>query len=1055
MPAALAGGAVLLVLGGCALLLWRSDGTGRRRAVRVLGLLIAIGGGLALVGYATDPNLGLDALIPTIPPATPGTADAAGLAFGGAFALLAGGLALAMLGRTWRRWHAAEVLGVTCAFIGAFDLLAHLYGVPAGPKIWPEATGSLPIAIGTLALGVGVIAADEDHGLVRLLRDPGIAGRSARRILPAVLLIAPVVGWSEVAAQRAGLVDDPLGTLAMVAAAVGLGWVIAWWRVVPGRAAEHALSASLDRLRALYGSLSDAVFVQADPMSGPPDGSMPRFLDVNDIACQRLGYTREELLSMTPNDIDAPESGVDLGPIVARIRAGETVVFEQIHMAKDGTRIPVEISARPFTLEGRPAVITLARDSTERKRADAARAAAEASLRESERNLARAQRIAGLGSWERVVATGELRWSAESYRLFGLEPGTIGSVDEFLARIHPDDRHLAVVHRDVLDAGRRDERDYRIIRPDGVVRTIHEEAEAVRDETGEPVLYVGILQDVTDRVRAEHDRARLISAVEQSPESIIITDPAGSIEYVNAAFEHTTGYSRDEVVGKNPRILKSGRQSPAFYEAMWAALSAGQTWVADLVNRRKDGQLIEEEAVISPVRDERGVATGFVAVQRDVTRDRAAEARASRAARERSTIAQAIGHAQANDGPEATARAICGRVVTLSGLFMAGIFIFELDGRATPLAIATADGGDPPLRPLPYRRSEYLRDRAGAGPWVENWADRPWHPYNRVTREAGIDEVGIAPLHHGGALFGILVASKQPSLDARMSENLPALVEFAGLAGATLGPAVAGRTEVARVRAGISADIAEHRFHPVFQPIVDVRHGRVVAYEALTRFDDGVAPDSRFEEASRVGLGIDLEQATLEAALDAARGLRPHAWLHLNASPALIERHEPLASILATTDRHTVLEVTEHSKVEDYAAFRQAMATLGPRVSLAVDDAGAGYASLRHVLELRPAFVKLDRSLIAGLDTDPARQAMVAGMSQFADEMRCRLVAEGVETDAELQELRRRGVRLVQGFLMGRPARLASDAGVEDAPSRGAPQPADGPRRGPGTSRGR
>ncbi|MFI5040771.1 MAG: EAL domain-containing protein [Acidimicrobiales bacterium] len=529
---------------------------------------------------------------------------------------------------------------------------------------------------------------------------------------------------------------------------------------------------------------------------------------------------------------------------------------------------------------------------------------------------------------------------------------------------------------------------------------------------------------LNDRRQAEAEKTRLATAIDQSPDSVVITDTAGAIEYVNPAFERATGYERAEVLGQNPRILKSGQQPPAFYLAMWAALTAGQPWLAEFVNRRKDGSLFTEEGVISPVRDEQARTTGYVAVKRDVTRQRAAEAHATQMARERSIIADTIGRLGAPGTPEEAAHAICQQVVSMAGLHVAGIFIFMLDGRAMPLAIVTADGQPAPLRRLPYQRSQYLRERADSGPWVETWVNRPWHPYNRSAIESGVTENAFAPLRHGGALQGFLLASKRPTPGMPLSDDLSALVEFAGLASATLGPAIAERTEVSRVRTRLSSVVSEHAFHPVFQPIVDTRHQRVVAYEALTRFDDGTAPDVVFAEAAEVGLGIELEAATLEAALVAARGLPHWVWLQLNASPALILRGEPLRTIVARAGRRLVLEVTEHTAIDDYVAFRAALAALGPRVSLAVDDAGAGFASLRHVLELSPAFVKLDRSLVEGIDTDPARQAMVAGMRHFAMETHSRLIAEGVETEAELRALTADGVRLAQGYLLGRPAPL-------------------------------
>jgi EAL domain-containing protein (putative c-di-GMP-specific phosphodiesterase class I) len=118
--------------------------------------------------------------------------------------------------------------------------------------------------------------------------------------------------------------------------------------------------------------------------------------------------------------------------------------------------------------------------------------------------------------------------------------------------------------------------------------------------------------------------------------------------------------------------------------------------------------------------------------------------------------------------------------------------------------------------------------------------------------------------------------------------------------------------------------------------------------------------------------------------------------------------------------------VTEHAAIADYPAFRAAMAAFGPKVEFAVDDAGTGFASLRHIVELRPAFVKLDRSLIAGLESDGARQAMIVGLCHFARVTGCRLIVEGIETETELTVLRGLAIELGQGYLLGRPLPIES-----------------------------
>jgi EAL domain-containing protein (putative c-di-GMP-specific phosphodiesterase class I) len=201
----------------------------------------------------------------------------------------------------------------------------------------------------------------------------------------------------------------------------------------------------------------------------------------------------------------------------------------------------------------------------------------------------------------------------------------------------------------------------------------------------------------------------------------------------------------------------------------------------------------------------------------------------------------------------------------------------------------------------------------------------------------------------------------------------------------------------------------------------NLRRDEIVGYEALTRFTDGSIPEVLFDEAAAVGLGHELETATLHAALEAAESLPQSAWLNLNSSPELILAGEPLRTLLGGSRRHIVLEVTEHTAITDYPAFRAAMAALGPSVEFAVDDAGTGFASLRHIVELRPTFVKLDRSLMAGLESDEARQAMIVGICHFAHVTGCRLIVEGIETDSELTVLRALTIELGQGYLLGRP----------------------------------
>jgi two-component system cell cycle sensor histidine kinase/response regulator CckA len=146
-------------------------------------------------------------------------------------------------------------------------------------------------------------------------------------------------------------------------------------------------------------------------------------------------------------------------------------------------------------------------------------------------------------------------------------------------------------------------------------------ASPLRDHAGKTIGNVAVLVDATERKRLAVELQRLAIAIEQAAETIVITDPDGAIEYVNPAFSRVTGYSRDEVIGANPRLLQSGKHDTAFYRTLWDTLGRGETWHGHFVNKRKDGTLFEEEATISPVRDEHGQVIHYVAVKRDVTQE--------------------------------------------------------------------------------------------------------------------------------------------------------------------------------------------------------------------------------------------------------------------------------------------------------------------------------------------------------------------------------------------------------------------------------------------------
>jgi EAL domain-containing protein (putative c-di-GMP-specific phosphodiesterase class I) len=228
------------------------------------------------------------------------------------------------------------------------------------------------------------------------------------------------------------------------------------------------------------------------------------------------------------------------------------------------------------------------------------------------------------------------------------------------------------------------------------------------------------------------------------------------------------------------------------------------------------------------------------------------------------------------------------------------------------------------------------------------------------------------------------------------------------------------------VRLEVERVIAEARLAMVFQPIVELASGRVVGVEALARFPGSdLGPATWFARAAEVGLAAELELTAVRVALADLDALDPEVFLAVNVSPDVAASAELATTLAASDPRRIVLEVTEHAPVDDYAGLQRALDPLRHAgLRLAIDDAGAGYASLRHIVKLAPDVIKVDVSLTRRIDTDRVQRALTAALTSFAAQTGTGIVAEGIETPSQLRALRDLGVRCGQGYLLARPAPL-------------------------------
>ncbi len=245
---------------------------------------------------------------------------------------------------------------------------------------------------------------------------------------------------------------------------------------------------------------------------------------------------------------------------------------------------------------------------------------------ESQYLLSATEHAAHIGNWSLEGETLRAVWDDEIRRIVGIGPDQAVGPDILAGLVHPQDwPGVQASLMSALSQGTSHHVEYRIRRPNGEERWVSCWAEPQRDAAGKILRLVGMLQDITER-RLREDRLELLSeAVEQSVDSVIITDVQGRIEYTNRRFTEVTGYSREEAIGRNPRILKSDSTPLAVYEEMWRTILGGGTWQGELLNRRKDGRLYWEKAVIQGMRDEQGRVQHFLAVKEDVTERKQAE----------------------------------------------------------------------------------------------------------------------------------------------------------------------------------------------------------------------------------------------------------------------------------------------------------------------------------------------------------------------------------------------------------------------------------------------
>ncbi len=571
--------------------------------------------------------------------------------------------------------------------------------------------------------------------------------------------------------------------------------------------------------------------------------------------------------------------------------------------------------------------------------------------------------------------------------------------------------------------------------------------------TLEPIVATCASLIVSCRLEREREASaealrKLSLAVDQSPESVIITDTAGSIEYVNAAFERNTGFSRQEALGRNPRMLGAGHTPPETYRALWSALNRGDAWSGEIINRRKSGEEYTDAVVISPVRDETGTVTHFLSVQQDISAKKRAEAEIQRLAYydsltglpnralllDRMTQLLAAGRRQRHQEAlllfnidrfktinDARGHAVGDRLLRafterLSGLLRAGDTLARLTADEFALLL-------PDLNHYPEHAS---RNALLVAEKLQGDLERPFQVDGdefTLTVSVGIT---LFPEVEGEGPVDILRRADTALHRAKSAGgNQCAFFET------SMGQMAQHRFNIEReLRRGI----AENQLRLYLQSQVDGA-GNVVGAEALVRWqhpEQGLLPPSLFiavaEESDlvvEVGAWVLGEACRILARpnmLDCSLRLSVNLSARQFRKPGFIAWFRDLLVMTGANPHRLTLEVTESLVIDDLADVAAKMGELnqlGVRFSL--DDFGTGYSSLAYLKRLPIDELKIDRMFVQDAPEDPNDAALVETILAVASHLHLKVVAEGVETAEQAAFLRQRADVIHQGYHYGKP----------------------------------
>jgi len=763
-------------------------------------------------------------------------------------------------------------------------------------------------------------------------------------------------------------------------------------------------------------------------------------IQANKGARENLQYSENELNGMYPWDL-TPEMNKNhyISSLTSlKDKDQKWISFETFHCRKEGTSYPVEIKIQYVSSELSNIFIFIVQDITERKEILS-------QLVQNEIQLKEAQKLAGIGSWNWDIASQKISWSDETYSIFGLDPRqTTITYHEYINMIHPKDRkRLRQAIDKTLKQGYKYSVEHRIVMGDGTTRHVHGLGDIEYDHQGNPIRMFGTVRDLTREKQTQKSLKTFNALLEQSIHIIYITEPDGTIVYVNPTFEKLTGYVCDEVIGQKPDILISTQTDQDVLQSMWDTVDSGKTWHGRIKNKKKNGQIFWADVLITPIHDESNEIINYLAIHEDI-----------------STQMQSIEKAQYLESFD-----------RVTGLFNRSCFTKTLTQKLT---------SNKSLSVLLIQLLDYkmLNDIYGVNftnsyiqaviQLIQKICQSSIEPQimGRVS-EATLGFVfdvenialltGMLPnLIHQVATYGFSKNSVNSSLaigivcHQNMDDSSEDLLRKAFTA---LNVAKKrGRntwhlfqeadlknnsvSSLFKQRELILPALKDDRFEPWFQPILDLKDNEIHHYESLARMRDlkgnVVLPGAFIPAAEQLGLIGDIDRTIAKKTIAYQKELHRSgkifsfsmniSGINLGDAQLLSFLQENIQS-LSVDPRNIIFEITETAAINDLKAathFIKVLKNMGCKFSL--DDFGVGFTSFIYLRELNVDFIKIDGMFVRNLHDDKEDQSIVKAIAMIAKEMNIQTIAEFVENKKTLLMLKQFDIDYAQGYFIGKPS---------------------------------